>query len=221
MLLIAHGVTVLDPQGEAEQPRLTIRRAAMAPLLAGDVLAVGAVPPHRAREVGLEVGETIAIALGVANESLLANGELVVRAARIAVMGRSRGDLRALRTLFPCVLRMREVHEFLDGLPPEQARQVAGLERGLGRKPDPVKQAGLVVTMDLLCATGLTAADAADRVTKISDNVMADRLQNLYCELRHLTRCLREGYRIPASDVPCLPWGQSLDDELSVFVKTF
>jgi hypothetical protein len=221
-ILITHGLELLDAQGDPVGPSGTVRRSEVEALLSGDILAVGAVAPHLAAEVGLKTSVDITLALGANQDALIENGRLILAATRAATSAGDRGRIRMLRSWFPCVLRMREVHEFLDGLGPAQAEQIVGLRSGPGRTPRPAEQAGLVLTMDMLRATGLSAAAAAERIAKVPNaGVRADRLRNLHSDLGPLVRCLGEGYAIAASEVPCLPWGQRPDDEWSVYVKGF
>jgi hypothetical protein len=221
-VLIAHGLEMLDAQGAPVEPSGSVRRTEVEALLPRDILAVGAVAPHLAAEVGLETKVDITLVVDANQAALIENGRLILAATRAAVSAGDRRRIRMLRSWFPCVLRMSEVHEFLDSLEPAHAEQIVGFRSGLGRTPRPAEQAGLVLTMDLLRATGLSAAAAADRIAEVPNaGVRADRLRNLHSELGPLVRCLGKGYAIAASEVPCLPWGQHPDDEWSVYVTRF
>jgi hypothetical protein len=227
VIALTNNLQILELNGAPPTRLGTVRREVMKGLR-GDAIAVGAVAPLYAAEVGLVArpqpseAETSRFQLRVPETPevrLMENGALILAEVRGAVEKGDFGRLRKLCWWFPFAHRMGEVQALLDSLPRRQAEQVAGKRRGPGRPQEPMEQIGLIVTMDALVREkGITLAEAARRIVKAAKlNLTPHRLESLHADLGALVRCL-EGYCIPASEVSYKGWRESDEDELPVYV---
>jgi hypothetical protein len=219
-IVITSGCELLDANGAPAPAVGAVRRGDMEGLLSGPVLGAGAVTPLFTAEVELDGLGGVTLAPPSDGKAVLENGATLVEEVRAAVLGKEEGRLRGLRAWFPCVLRMREVHAFLDGLPRARALQIAGLKkRGRGRPLSTADQLGRVATLDLLVRVKkISVLQAAKRLAKVPGVYMSEEgLRNLHAKIGKLVACLRDGYLIAEADAPCAPWGQDKEEVLRVY----
>jgi hypothetical protein len=215
-IIVTHNLILLDDDNSRREPVTKVSRKEIDGLFAGDVLGAGAVAPLFAAEVGLAGPDGTTPGLDASEPDRIENGRLILEEARAAIDRDDRGRLRKLCWWFPFVRRMPEVHRFLEGLPRAEAEQIAGLGKGRGRRPQPDEHIGLVATLEMLRRRKGSVAAAAEELKKFAHK-SATHLQTLQGELGDLVRCL-SGYQVPASEVPCVRWGDDPDDEFHVFV---
>jgi hypothetical protein len=149
----------------------------------GDIHEVGGGGLMCADELGLGDGSAFKITLRGPDEEQLLNGMLICGYARDAVARGDRRKLGALRAAFHhLVLRIPEVHAFLDALPRVAAERLAGRRRAVGRPRNLGHDLACVRSIDRLVELRGISVIAACKMLQqhLQPRVSLRSIQNVY-----------------------------------------
>lgn len=173
-----------------------VRRAASGTLVEG------------AETLGLDIRPASVVIRGI-SEAELANGRDVVALACKKVRKRDKRGLRLLIDCFPfVVLRVPEVHEYLDRMGEADAMRIAGLRKDQGPERWLALRFAYVRSLDAIRrARGVSIAKAASALSKVArPRQTARALRNMHSELRPFLRLRTEGHFVPAADLMPSDW---------------
>lgn len=202
------------------KPAPAPRTVEMPRFISRDVHIAGGAPLVSPAELGIGTDDEFAVRLDAPNEAQRLNGHVIMAFARAAVVDDDGSELGLLAAAFhQLVLRLPEVHAYLDSLPRHQAETMAGLRTGRGRPRSLPTGLSWVYTLDRLCEVhGYSVALAAKSLAKKA-HLSPPTLRNMHSRLWHLADAFKTGVFVSGAHHKLTPleWGQSPTTTMKVY----